>query len=85
MMNLREQILKIIIIIVVIIIIIGSRDSTVGIASGYGLDGRGVGVRVLVVARFFSSSRRPNWFWGPPSLLYNGYRCFFPGGKTAGV
>ena len=26
-------------------------------------------------------SARPNWPWGPPSLLYNGYRVF-PGGKV---
>jgi hypothetical protein len=25
---------------------------------------------------------RPDWPWGPPSLLYNGYRAF-PGGKAA--
>jgi hypothetical protein len=29
-----------------------SRDNVVGIATGYRLDGRGVGVRVLVEARF---------------------------------
>jgi len=23
---------------------------------------------------FFSSPRRPNRFWGPPDVLYNGYR-----------
>jgi hypothetical protein len=27
---------------------------------------------------------RPDWPWGPPSLLYNGYRVF-PGGKAAGA
>jgi hypothetical protein len=35
------------------------RDSVVGIATGYGLDGRGVGVRVLVGSRIFSTSCRP--------------------------
>jgi len=25
---------------------------------------------------------RPDWPWGPPSLLYNGYQVF-PGGKAA--
>jgi hypothetical protein len=25
-------------------------------------------------ARFFSFSQRPDRFWGPPSLLFNGYR-----------
>jgi len=24
--------------------------------------------------RFFSSPTRPDWLWGPPSLLFNGYR-----------
>jgi hypothetical protein len=32
-----------------------SRDSTVGIATGYGLDDRRIGFRVPVEARFFSS------------------------------
>jgi hypothetical protein len=27
---------------------------------------------------FFSSPPRPNWFWGPPNLLSNGYQGFFP-------
>jgi hypothetical protein len=46
-----------------------TRDSSVGIATGYGLDDRGVGIRVPVVAKFL--------FWGPPSLLSNGYRGLF--------
>jgi hypothetical protein len=50
------------------------KDSSVGIATGYGLDGRGVRVRVRVGERFFSSPRRPDRFWGPPSILANGYR-----------
>jgi hypothetical protein len=36
-----------------------SRDSSVGIATGHGLDDRGVGVRVLVGSRIFSSPIRP--------------------------
>jgi hypothetical protein len=36
-----------------------SRDSVVGIATGYGLDDRGVGVRVPVGSRLFSMSSRP--------------------------
>ena len=44
--------------------------SSVGIATDYGLDGRR--------SRFFARPDRP---WGPPSLLYNGYRVF-PGGKV---
>ena len=27
---------------------------------------------------------RPEWRWGPPSLLYNGYRLSFPGAKRLG-
>jgi hypothetical protein len=36
-----------------------SRDSVVGIATGYGLDDQGVGVRVPVGSRIFSTSSRP--------------------------
>jgi hypothetical protein len=46
-----------------------SRDSVVGIATGYGLDDRGVGVRIVVGSRIFSSPLRPDWLWGPPSRL----------------
>jgi hypothetical protein len=59
------------------------KDS-VGIATGYGMDGRGVGVRVPVGARSFSSPRHPDRFWGPPSLLSNGYRGPFPRTKRPG-
>jgi hypothetical protein len=51
-----------------------SRDSVVGIVTGYGLDDRGVGVRFSAESRIFSSSRRPDRLWGPPNLLSNGYR-----------
>jgi hypothetical protein len=34
-------------------------------ATVYGLDGRGVGIRVPVGARFFSFPSRANRFWGP--------------------
>ena len=39
------------------------------------------GDRIPVGARFSAPVHRP---WGPPSLLYNGYRVF-PGGKAAGA
>jgi hypothetical protein len=58
----------------------GSRDSVVGKATGYGMDNRGVGVRVPVGSRIFSSPRRPDEHWGPPSLLSNEYRSLFPRG-----
>jgi hypothetical protein len=51
-----------------------SRSSVVGIATGYGLDDRGVGVRVPVGSRIFSSPNRPDRLSGLPNLLSNGYR-----------
>jgi hypothetical protein len=61
-----------------------SRDSAVGIATRYRLDDRGVGVQVPVRSRIFSSPRRPDQLWSPPSLLSNGTGGYFPGGKAAG-
>jgi hypothetical protein len=60
-----------------------NRDSVVGIATGYGLDEQGVGVRVPVGARIFSFPRRPDRLWAPPNLLSNGYRGQFLVGKAA--
>jgi hypothetical protein len=51
--------------------------SSVGTANDYGLDGPGIESPGGKGARF---SARPDRPWGPPSLLYNGYRVF-PGGK----
>jgi hypothetical protein len=48
------------------------RGSVVGIATGYGLDNRGIGVRVPIGSRIFSSPHLPDWLWGPPNLLSNG-------------
>jgi hypothetical protein len=50
----------------------GSRDSVVGIATGYGLDDREVGVRVPVGSRIFFFPRLSDRLWGPPNLLSNG-------------
>jgi hypothetical protein len=61
------------------------RGGVVGIAIGYGLDDREVGVRVLVGPRIFSFPRRPDLLWGPPNLLSNWYHGIFPEGKAAGA
>jgi hypothetical protein len=42
-----------------ILYIRGSRDSAVSIATGYGLDGRGVRIRFPVGSRIFSTASRP--------------------------
>jgi hypothetical protein len=44
-----------------------SRDSTFCIATGYGLDDQGVGIRVPLGARIFISPYRPYWLWGHPA------------------
>jgi hypothetical protein len=45
-----------------------NRDSSVSIATGYGMDDRGFGIRVPVKARIFSSPRGPDRFWGLPRV-----------------
>ena len=49
--------------------------SSVGVVTGYGLNGPGIESRWGEIFR--TCPDRP---WGPPSLLHNGYRVF-PGGK----
>jgi hypothetical protein len=55
------------------------RDSSVGVATGYGLEGPGI---ESLWRRVFHTC--PDRHWGPPSLLSNGYRVFL-GGKAAGT
>jgi hypothetical protein len=43
------------------------------IVAGYGLEDRGVGVRVPVLSRILTPPYRPDRLWGPLSLLSNGY------------
>ena len=50
--------------------------SSVSIAIDYGLDGPGIESRWDEIFRTC-----PDQSWGPPSLLYNGYRVF-PGLKS---
>ena len=59
----------------VVLYLVCGPDSSVGIATDYGLDGPGIEFR------WGEIFRRPDRLWGPPSLLYNGYRVF-PGGKV---
>jgi hypothetical protein len=56
-----------------------------GVATGYGLEDRGVGVRVPVVSNIFFSLRRQDRLCGLPYLIYNGYGAIFPWDKAAGV
>ena len=54
-------------------------DSSVGITTGYELDGPRIESWWMRIFR--TRSDRP---WGSPTLLYNGYRIFFPGVKRPG-
>jgi hypothetical protein len=56
----------------------GSRDSAVGIATGYELDDRGVGDRVPVGPNIFSPVVETGS--ALPSLISNGYWGNFPRG-----
>jgi hypothetical protein len=61
-----------------------SRYNAVGIVIGYGLDDRGVGVRVPVESRIFSSPRRPTGSGAHPSSYPLGTEGSFPGVKRPG-
>jgi hypothetical protein len=62
-----------------------SRDSSVGIALGYGLDDRGSGVRFPSGAGNFSLHRVQNGSGAHPASYPMGTGGSFPGGKAAGV
>jgi hypothetical protein len=56
----------------------GSVGSSLSIVSGYELDDRATAVRFPAEAKgFFLYPLCPDRLWGPPSLLYNGYRGYF--------
>jgi hypothetical protein len=63
-----------------------SRDSSVGIALGYGLDDRGARVRFSTGAGNFSLHHRvQNGSGAHPASYPMGTRDCFPGGKAAGA
>jgi hypothetical protein len=51
-----------------------SRGGAVGIATGYGLDDRGVVVRVLTESRTFTSPYCADRLWDPSSFLSPGVK-----------
>jgi hypothetical protein len=59
-------------------------DSVLGIATGYGLYDRGVGVRVPVESRISSSPCRPDRLGDHPASYPIGTGGSFTGGKAAG-
>jgi hypothetical protein len=66
--------------------VIKSRDSSVGIALGYGLDDRGSRVRFLAGARnFFLHHRVKNGSGAHPDSYPMGTRGFSLGGNAAGA
>jgi hypothetical protein len=63
----------------------GSRFSAVGIVTGYGLDDRGIEVRVSVEAEFYSSPRLPVRSGAHPASYPMFAVGSFPGGKAVGA
>jgi hypothetical protein len=61
------------------------RDSAVSIATGYGLDDRGVGVRVPVGSRIFFPHVVQIGSGVHPTFYPMGTGGSFPGGKAAGA
>jgi hypothetical protein len=54
-----------------------------GIATGYGLHDRMVGIRVPLMSRILTIPYRPEGLCVPPSLLASGYQGLFLGSKMA--
>jgi hypothetical protein len=68
----------------VVIMHLDEPGSSVSIVSGLGLDDRVIEVRSPAETKgFFVQPLSPDRLWGPPSLLYNGYRRSFPRGWRA--
>jgi hypothetical protein len=59
--------------------------SVVGIATAYGLDNRGIEIRVRIRSRIFISPCHPDRFWDPTNILANGHRVLFLRGNAAGT
>jgi hypothetical protein len=81
-----QFIIIIIIIIIIIVILLWSRDSSVSIALGYGLDDRGSRVRFPAGAGNLSLHHRvQNGSGAHPASYPTGNRGSIPGGKAAGA
>jgi hypothetical protein len=72
---------------IVVFLKAGSRswDSAVGIAPGYGLDNRGVAVRITVKSRFSLLHVVQTGCGAHPASYRMGTASSFPGGKAAGA
>jgi hypothetical protein len=61
------------------------QNSSVGIATGYGLDGRGTTSITGRGKRLFSNPQSPDQLRGAPTSIYNGYQgALSPGVKRSG-
>jgi hypothetical protein len=59
-----------------------SLDSAVDIATGYGLDDRGIRVRVLIGSRIFFPTFRPDVLWRHPASYPTSIESYFLGGSS---